>query len=93
MEYIIIPISIKMKVISYLSLWIKRRIHWKFSVDRDIDSFERRINNFSLESDCFTREFLFEGKVIGGQENFGLPLAHKESLFSLLNLSEIQENF
>ena len=50
-------------------------------------------NNFSLESDFFIREFLFEGKVIDGQESFGLPLVHKESLFSLLNLSEIQENF
>ena len=50
-------------------------------------------NNFSLESDCFIREFLFEGKVIGGQENFGLPLVHKESLFSLLNTFQIQGNF
>ena len=50
-------------------------------------------NNFSLKSVCFIREFLFEGKVIGGQENFGLPLVHKESLFSLLNPFQIQCSF
>ena len=44
-------------------------------------------NNFSLESDCSIKESLFEGKVTGGQESFGLPLALKESLFSLLNLT------
>ena len=50
-------------------------------------------NNFSLESYHFIGEFLFEGKVIGGQENFGLPLAHKESLFTLLNPFQIQGSF
>ena len=76
-----------MKVIIYFSLWIRRKIHWKFSVDRaeTLTVLREESNNFSLESDCFIREFLFEGKVISGQENFGLPLAHKESLFSLLN--------
>ena len=78
---------------SYLFLWITRRIHWKSVLTETLTVVGEESNNFCLESDCSIKESLFEEKVIGGQESFGLPLALKESLFSLLNLSQIQESF
>ena len=76
---------------SYPFLWIRRRIHWKFT--ETLIVLREESNNFSLESDCSIKESLFEGKVIGGQESFGLPLVHKESPFSLLNPFQIQGSF
>ena len=36
----------RMKEIRFLFLWTIRKIHWKFCVDRDIDSIKRRIKQF-----------------------------------------------
>ena len=82
-----------MKVISYLSFGLEEESIGSSVLTETLTVLREESNNFSLESDCFIREFLLEGNLIGGQESFGLPLAHKESLFSLLNLSEIQESF
>ena len=43
MEFIIFHLSIKMKEIKFLFLETITKVHWKFSVDRDVDRIKGRI--------------------------------------------------